>query len=82
MLENMLMQDITTDEVIRKVILPAMAERMLAEEVWAQTVWPEGEPYLSDSLYEAVRSYKVDLYKLYKEKVLAFVEELVKKQDT
>ena len=79
--ENPLMQDITTDDVIRKVILPAMAERMLAEEVWAQTVWPEGEPYLSDHLYEAVRSYKVELYQLYKEKVITFAGELVKKQD-
>lgn len=26
----------------------AVAERLIQEEVWAQTVWPEGEPSLAD----------------------------------
>ena len=31
-----------------------LADRLIQEEIWAQTVWPEGEPVLSTLLSEVV----------------------------
>lgn len=46
---------------VHRVVLPALAERLAQEEIWAQTIWPEGEEVLTDHILSNAGSMLTEL---------------------
>lgn len=42
-----------------RIVMPALAARIAEEEVWAQTLWPDGEPVLTEVIFRHLNEAEV-----------------------
>ena len=54
----MLTLNLLDDPMVHPIVAEALVDRLVQEEVWAQTLWPEGVPCLTPHILENLGDWR------------------------